>query len=250
MSAQLAIARVTTRQLLSSKRYLWFGLLALAPTGLFLLVSPTVSDSELFDLFVGLGIVFYLSVVVPIIVLTFGASSLGQERRDNTLSFLVLRPISRWGIAAAKLLGAIAAGFLLTGAGALALGVVYGIQSGDYAWIGPLLGGTAVATVAYVAVFVPLGFITQRATLIGLAFVFIWENGVVFAATGLITTSPWRIGFATLAALAPDDLDSELLEATVGTLTPSLSSSLIRAGAFLVAGWLITTLLLRRRDLV
>ena len=124
------------------------------------------------------------------------------------------------------------------------------MTSGDYGWVLPLVAGTAVAAAAYVAVFVPLGFLTERATLIGLAFVFIWENGVVYAVPGLITTSPWRLGLATLVALGSDDLDPDFLDAALRTLDPSAAAAALRAIIFLIVGWLITTLLLRRRDLV
>lgn len=250
MTAALSIARVTSRQLLTGRRYVWFGLLAISPAVLYLLVSQRVTDSERFDLFVGVGVILYISIIVPIIVLTFGAGALGQEKRDSTLSFLVLRPLSRTSIAVAKLAGAFAASFLLTGTGAIVLGLAYGLRSGDFGWVIPLFVGTAVAAAAYVAVFVPLGLVTERATLIGLAFVFIWENGVVYAAPGLVTTSPWRLGFAALASLGPEQMDGEILDATLRTLNPSLGASVMRAAIFLLVGGAITTILLRRRDLV
>ena len=244
----MAIVKVSTRQLLGNKRYIWFGLLAAAPTALFLAVSST--ETDLLDLFLNAGVLFYLSTIGPIIGLTFASAAIGRERRDLTLPFVMLRPIPRLAIIGAKFLAAFLASFLLAGSGALALGVAYGMRSGDYGWIVPIVAATALALGAYIAVFVPLGYITARATLIGLGFVFIWENGIVFAVPGLAATSMWRIGFIAFTSLAPAEFDPEAVDFVLGTLQPQTGGALIRAAVFLMAGVLVTLILLRRRDLV
>ena len=55
------------------------------------------------DLELGVLLVVPLfALVIPITTLILASSALGDERRDKTLSFLVLRPISRLEIACAK----------------------------------------------------------------------------------------------------------------------------------------------------
>jgi ABC-2 type transport system permease protein len=250
MTAAFAITRVTTRQLVGGRRAIWLGLLALAPALIFALATSNISRSELFDPFIGFVVVGHFSVVVPLVTLAFAGPALGQERRGHTLSFLVLRPIPRWAIAAAKLLGAFAAGYLVTGLGALALAVVYGVRAGDWAWIPALLVGTAVAAAIYASIFLPLGYATRHATLIGLGFWLIWENGIVSAVSGLAWTSPWRVGFSAFVDLAPVTLDADTLEFGLGSLEAGVFGAIGKAALWVGAGLALTTLLLRRRDLM
>jgi len=250
MTGATAITAVTTRQLVGGRRVIWLGLLALAPAAIFGLSTAQISTSQLFDPFVGFVVLGHFGIAVPLVTLAFAGSALGREKRDQTLSFLVLRPLPRWSIAAAKLSAAFAAAFLVTGLGGLALGIVYGVRTSDWGWIVPVLVGTAVAVGIYTAVFLPLGYVTRFATLIGLAFVLIWENGIVSAISGLAWLSPWRIGFSAFVDLAPVDLQNDVLEFGLGTLGAGVLDAAIKAVLWLVAGLAVTTLLLRRRDLM
>jgi ABC-2 type transport system permease protein len=249
MSAALTITRVTTRQLVGGRRAIWLVLVAIAPAVIFGIATSNITRSELYDPFIGFVVVGHFSVVVPIVTLAFAGPALGQERRGHTLSFLVLRPLPRWSIAAAKFGGAFAAGYLVTGLGALALGVVYGLRAGDWAWIAPLLVGTAVGGAIYAAIFLPLGYATKHATLIGLGFWLIWENGIVSAIPGLAWTSPWRNGFSAFVDLAPVTIQDDVLEFGLGSLTPGMYGAGAKAILWIIAGLAVTTVLLRRRDL-
>lgn len=44
----------------------------------------------------------YLSFVVPLCTLSFAAGSIGGEREDRTLLFILVRPLARWAILLAK----------------------------------------------------------------------------------------------------------------------------------------------------
>ena len=250
MTAPLTITRITTRQLVGGRRAIWLLILAVAPAAIFALASSNISKSQLFDPFVGFVVIGHFSVVVPLVTLAFAGPALGQERRGHTLSFLVLRPLPRWSIAAAKLAGAFAAGFMVTGVGALALGVAYGFRAGDWGWIVPLLVGTAVGASIYAAIFLPLGYATRHATLIGLGFWLIWENGIVSAVSGLAWTSPWRVGFSAFVDLAPLALDPDILEFGLGSMGAGAFGAVGKAILWVAGGVAITTLLLRRRDLM
>ena len=142
--------------------------------------------------------------------LIISASALGDERRDHTLSFIVLRPIPRSAIAGAKLAAALVVAAGVNAIGAAAIAVVFGLETGTWGVALPLILGSIVATVVYGSVFVPLGFFTERAVLIGLAYVFIFENAVVSALSGLSALSPWRIGVAVFSGLSPDWVAPEL----------------------------------------
>ena len=160
----------------------------------------------------------------------------------------MLRPISRWAIALAKLGSAFLASFALTGTGALAMGVMYGLRGDQWAYVMPMLVAAAVATAVYAAVFVPLGYLAERSTLLGLAYVFIWENGVA-AVTGLSSTSPWRIGYSAFYALVPEEGVRQIQDFGVPGVDGGIADALTTGLIFLALSTTVITLFLRRRDL-
>jgi ABC-2 type transport system permease protein len=250
MSSAAIIAMMSVRQTLGLRRAIGFGILALAPAVIFVLVLAAPSRIDELELMTGFLLFPHLTITTPIITLILAASTLGDERRDQTLSFLVLRPVRRETIAAAKLAGAFLAASALTGAGGMALGVVYGVTSSDWSLVVPTVVGTVVATAVYCAVFVPLGYITDRSTVIGLAFVFVWENGMAAAVQSLATTSPWRIGFSALSGMAPKVLSGgDIRDFALGDLMPGAGGALVRAAVFLLLATAVISAMLRRRDL-
>lgn len=249
MNRAITISRMTVRQTLGLRRFIGLGALTAAPAGIFILASGRASVDSLVEIFTGLAIGVFYSVAVPVVALIMASSALGDERRDATLSFIVLRPIPRTAIAGAKLAGGLATAYGLAGLGALALGVLMGARSGDWGYVLPMLAGTMVATATYVALFLPLGYITERATLIGLAFVFIWETAIAGTIPGLATTSPWRIGFSAFLDLAPSAVAREVPDFALGSLEPGVGGSLLKMALLLAVSTLVTGWILRRRDL-
>ena len=258
MKAFAAIARVTFKQTLRPRRAIGLGLLSLSAAFTFLLAvlgsSATRTTDELgqtqaFDIFLGISIGTFMNILVPVVTLIIATSVLGDERRDNTMSFLVLRPISRFNIAAAKVAAAFAESFALTGLGALALGLIAGVRMDSFGYVIPLLVGTAVATAAYAAIFVPLGYLLKRATLIGLTYVFIWENGIGAAVPAVAGLSPWRIGISAMAGLAPDRFLAELPQFAIGSLEPGAGGATVKAVLLIVISASAVAAIMQRRDL-
>jgi len=257
MTAFAAIVRVTLRQTLPVRRAIGLWLLALAPAIIYLLPSlgPHGGGSDFmanqaFHIFTGLTIGTFMNIIIPVVTLILATAVLGDERRDATISFLALRPVPRTMIGAAKATAAFLESFALTGLGALALGIVASLRIDSTAYLIPLLVGTAVATAAYTAVFVPLGYALRRATLIGLTYVFVWENGIAGAAPALAGFSPWRIGISAMAALAPSRFGDGLPGFAIGSVQVGAGGAVVKALVLIVFSSLIVGSLLRRRDLV
>ena len=120
MTATISIVQVTARNVLGLRRMLGFGLLAAFPAFIFFLTSRQSSDVGRLENFTGSALFIFLAVVVPIISVVVAGSVLGSERRGDTLSFLMLRPLSRYSIAGAKLTSAIVASFAISAVGARA----------------------------------------------------------------------------------------------------------------------------------
>ena len=183
--------------------------------------------------------------MLPVVTIVIAAGVIGNERRDTTLSFIALRPISRAGIASAKLLAGFLAASAVNLVGALALGTTHVIRFGGADIVPGLVAGGLVATLAYTSVVVPLGFLTDRAVIIGLAYLFIAENGVIFVLSGLSLLSPWRLGATVFADIV--DGSRVILTDAIGSMSSSQAlMALVVYGAFGVA---TTAYLLRRRDL-
>jgi ABC-2 type transport system permease protein len=248
MTPAIALLVASLRQLLPLKRSLLLGGLELLPTIIYLLASSNRTEDAAFEVFMDGGIAMYLVLILPIVSIVLAASALGVERRDQTLSFIVLRPLRRPVIVVVKLAATVAAAMVLNGVGALALAGTHIVRFGaSIDILVALLVGAAVATIAYAAIFVPVGFLTDRAVIIGLAFLLIFENGVVSLLPGLETLSPWRLGASAFGDMA--GVTSEGLSESLQQLAFNAGRSLLVAIAMAAASVIITTLLLNRRDL-
>ncbi|GMQ93060.1 MAG: hypothetical protein BMS9Abin12_0537 [Acidimicrobiia bacterium] len=247
MTPTLALFTVSLRHAMPRRRTLLLGLLELAPAGIYLVSTTNRTEDFALQGAVQIGSSIFFSLVLPVVSIVIAAGVLGAERKDQTLSFIALRPIPRIAIAAAKILAAIFAAFAVNSVGAVALAGAHTIRFGNPQLFLGLIAGAFVATVAYAAIFVPLGFLTDRAVIIGMAYLLVFENGIAFALPGLASLSPWRLGVVTFGALAPEV--AAYTSEFIGSLDVSASASLLTALTFLVAGVTATSILLRTRDL-
>lgn len=246
MRAYLAIVRVTLQQLLGGKRVLGLGSIALLPTLVMVLVTRDVSARAAYIEFHDAPLVILFLLALPIVALIFGAAALGDERREGTLSFLVTRPIPRSVIVAGKLTASWLATFVVLGSAAAVAGVVLFTTADTWSPLWALLVAAAVGAAAYTAVFLVLGHVTSRAVLIGLAYLFIWESGLTFAADSLGNVSLFRIALTAYAGIETAAIP--LLQEPLASLTPgalgAAAKVVVISGLAVVAG----ATLLRRRD--
>ena len=245
MRPLIALFAVSYRQALPLRRSLVLALIQFAPLVIYLLATSSRTEQAIFDGLVEVGATTYFTLVVPVVSIVIAAGVLGDERRDLTLSFIAMRPIARSSIAVVKIATAIAAATTLNAVGAVLLGVTHAARVGGTDVGVGLLLGAIVATTAYAAVYVPFGFVTDRAVIIGIGILLVVENGIVFALSGLALISPWRLG----TVIFVDRVDGAriLLVDALGDL--STGRVLIAVVVYLVAGIAATSLLLRRRDL-
>lgn len=249
MRAFSAVTKLTLRQLLGGKRLLGLGLLALVPTVIMWLASANLTGSAVVNRFHDAPFAVIFLIVVPVVSLILGSAPLGDDRRDGTLSFLMLRPLPRSLIVAAKLFAAWLASTLVVGtAGALAASVV-GLRVGDWSFVAPTIAAIAVACLGYVSVFLLLGYFTSRAVLIGLVYVFIWENGISLAAASLANVSLLRIGLSAYVGLVPEAENYGLDREILGAVAPGAGGAAAKALVVALIVVLFTARMLRRRDL-
>lgn len=245
MKPLIALFAVSVRQALPLRRSVMLALLETGPGLIYVFATTGRTADAAFQGAVEIGAGTYFGLVLPVVSIVVAAGVLGNERRDLTLSFIALRPIPRAGLAGTKLTAAIAAAFALNLVGALVLGGVHAVRSGNVDFVLALIAGALVATITYASVYVPLGFMTDRAVLIGVGYLLIFENGVAALLTGLAALSPWRVGISVFADLA----DGARLHLDTAIAPLSLERALLTAAIYVVVSLVVTTRLLRRRDL-
>lgn len=247
MRAWTAVLRATIRQLLGGKRTVFLGLLALIPAVVTFLATTNTSPSGAFRTFHDAPVAILFLIVLPIASLVLGSAALGDERRDGTLSFLVLRPMRRSAITSAKLAAAWIAAVAVSGFAAAAAAVVVAGRVDDWAMLIPLLVGAALSCAAYTSVFLVLGHLTSRAVLAGLVYLFLWESGISFAAESLANVSLFRIGLSAYAGMV--DGAPIILDDVLGSLSPGPGGAALKAAVIAVLAVGGAASLLARRDL-
>jgi ABC-2 type transport system permease protein len=250
MTPFLAIVGVTIRQLTGRVRLLGYGVLSLMPAVLLVAVSRSANRGAL-DLELGvLLVVPFFALVVPITSLILASSALGEERRDKTLSFLVLRPISRLEIAAAKTVAAalVSSGFALFGAAALSL--TWRFLGGTLDVFPAIAVGAVLACVMYSAVFVLIGNIFARSTLVGLLYVLFFEYVIVRELPRLAGASLWRISLGATLETMPAHFPARAQLGALGQWVPSVGSALIVMAVLTLLTVSACTILLKRTDAV
>lgn len=242
-----ALMAMSLRQALPVRRTIILVLIQLLPGLVYLLSTQNRTADAAFEAFVAIGAAMLLALAVPVVAIVLGAGALGAERRDETLSFIALRPIPRFALAGVKTFAAIAGGTLIGLVGAVTLGIAHAAQHGNVSLIWGMAFAVFIATALYTSVLVPLGFLTDRAVLVGMIYLFVVEGGVISALPALATISPWRIGLAGFAAVA--DTELSVVDDIIGSLTPSIAMPMLAVISVLVVSVALTTVMLRNRDL-
>lgn len=194
----IACLAYTVRVCVPPKRW---ALLAVPTVGavLFGLLARVIAEplAERAFAFVSIGL---FSLVLPFAALVVGDAVLGAERRSGALTLTFLSPVplativaarwlAGWGITLVALVPAMAAAALVAGAPAS---------------VGPVVIATVAGTSAYVAQFLLVGIVTQRAALWSLGIVLLAERLVGTALDGIAQLSPQWLARTAFADLAPN----------------------------------------------
>ncbi|MDE2803285.1 MAG: ABC transporter permease subunit [Chloroflexota bacterium] len=167
-----ALFWLSMRQAASPKRLLLLSVVSLLPVGLSaLLVALDEADIE--------GIVgggfepLVISFILPLVVIVLASGSFGNEVEDRTLSLLTTKPVPRWSLVLAKLLGTIVVAAPMMAAVAVAMTAL--APDRETGIIVAAAVGAVVGVVVYASVFTWAGMVTTRALAFGLVYVMLWE---------------------------------------------------------------------------
>jgi ABC-type transport system involved in multi-copper enzyme maturation permease subunit len=246
MNAQFAIIRVTLRRLITRKRMIGFILFASIPALVLLFASTGDRGPErLAELYHNTTFGILLVIALPVIAIVNATGALGDERRSHTMPFLALKPIPRWSIALSTMVASVGATLIVALVGVGLGWLVAGSTTGMWdIGRGPAMAALVTA-IGYGTIFVPIGLLTRRATVIGLIYLFLWESSFANAVGALAPTSLGHIALQAYTDLAPgmDFADS------LGTLEPDAGKALIKVIVVALVSLVFTTWALHKRDL-
>jgi ABC-2 type transport system permease protein len=233
------ILTLTARQLAGSRRsWLVLALVALPVLAgvLFHVADSTTPSNEFAD---GITATLVASGILPLVMLLFATSSLGNELGDRTLGYLMLKPLPRWHIATPKLVAPVLVGGVpVAFSGLLAVMI---IEDGDVGGAAATGIGLLIGAFAYAAIFTWAGLATRHALIFGLVYVFVWEAVLAAYLDGIRFLSIRQFTLALIGGLDGERLDT--LDLSLGA-----SAGAIGAGIVIVAFSMLTVRKLARID--
>ena len=175
------VMALTLRYLLGTRRVIAMGLLAGVPvllTGSLALAGVATFDIFLFQ---NLMIPLFLQVVLIFVTLVNATTLIREEIEDNTLPYLLTRPISKPAVVGAKYAGYLAAVLILLVppvVGAYVITEAYegvGLSTDADVLVG-FLATTVLGSAAYGALFLFISVVVRKPLAVGLLIGFVWES--------------------------------------------------------------------------
>lgn len=189
LNSAWALFAMTLASQARSRRLLVLALLYALPIGLAVLIryqgagfrGPTSGYEPAFAEF---ALVYNLipQALVPLAALVYASGMIQDEVEDQTITYLLIRPLPRWSIYVAKLLATLVVTAALTAAFTAATFLVIGWGQGEY-WSSGGLGRMArtialfaLSLTAYNSLFGALSLLMRRAILLGVGYIILLEG--------------------------------------------------------------------------
>jgi ABC-2 type transport system permease protein len=190
-----ALYVLTVRQHLHGRRWMVMALLFLLPAGLSILVRATAREVP--SVGVEFLIAFFLipQALLPLVALVYASGIIQDEQEEQTLTYLLVRPIARWAIYLVKLLATLTTTVLLTAVfTALTYAAIYvGGDAGVAEVARRCLAAVAIHGLSvgvYCCLFGLIGLYTGRALVAGILYTAIIE--------GLLANLPFGLRLVTV----------------------------------------------------
>lgn len=184
MTIQFVITGLTVRQFLRSKILLVViglaflsCLFALIPR----LVPAEQSVRELRSIFAeNIYLSFVAATLLPLATLVLATAAIGDEVEDRTLQYIALKPISRFTIVLQKFLAVLIVAVPIIWAGIALTWLIVSFEHLDAMrdLLLPALLSSLVAIFGFGSLFLLLSMVIQRALLVGVFYVFVWESAL------------------------------------------------------------------------
>lgn len=227
------ILEVTLRGVLGRRRSLLVVLFAAIPVLVAALIRISGSTSDAVALSADLLDPLIVRAVLPLVALVFGTAVLGSELEDGTAVYLLVKPIERWRIIAAKYAVAAAMTIVLVALVTLVAGLTVAAGRGGEEIVVAFTVAVAVGGLLYTAVFLALSVVTSRALIVGLAYILIWEGLLAGLLEGTQVASIRQYTLAIARSLA--GVDGQAIEVTLAESVALVLSVVVLVGALLLA---------------
>lgn len=248
LTSSLRVFDLSVGEMLWSRRTIFMALIVGAPVliALFLrmldaLGAPvfrvngmTMAGPAIFGLMIW---VFYLRFTVPVLGVFYGTSLIADEVEDKTITYLFTRPIPKGAVLVGKYLAYLACTLFVV---LPSIVIVYlsivpmrGSLGGSFMDLLKDLALIAIGLAVYGAVFAFIGARFKRPLLVGLIFIFGWEQ-MALAFPGYL--KKFTVAYY-LQAMVPHAMPSDSVVSLIQGIfreTPSLMESLIWLGVILL----------------
>jgi ABC-2 type transport system permease protein len=182
LSALAALFWLTLRQHVRGRRLIILGCLYLLPLALVLLVRSVESHYQAAEAELGILLILLPHTLVPLTALLYATGMIHDEIEDQTLTYLLVRPLPKWGIYLTKLLATM---LLTMTVAALFTALTYlPVYWGEPTLWGAIVprralqvsGITCLALFAYCSVFGCLSFVTRWPLVVGIGYIALFEG--------------------------------------------------------------------------
>ena len=196
LTALWAVYGLTLRQHLHGKRWMISAVLFLLPAALAVFVRLTAPDVPPRAMEFMFAFMFIPQALLPLVALLYASGMIQDEQEEQTITYLLVRPVPKWALYAMKLLATLTTTVLLT---ALFTALTYAaIYAGSTTTPGgeatgrclKAMGVHSLAVAAYCSVFGVISLLTRRTLVVGIIFAVIVE--------GLLANLPFGIRLVTV----------------------------------------------------
>jgi len=172
---------LAVRQHLHGKRWMVMAALFVLPALLAVVIRATASDAPSIWLEFILIFMFIPQALLPLVALVYSSGIIQDEQEDQTLTYLLIRPIPRWSIYVVKLLAALVMTVILTAIFTTLTYIVIHVGADSAVTNLPSRCAKAVvihstAVVAYCCLFGLIGLMTKRALVVGIIYAAVVEG--------------------------------------------------------------------------
>src|SRR5262245_65606726 len=167
-----ALYVLTLRQHLHGRRWIVMAVLFLLPAGLAVLIRATAPDAPTAVIEFLLAFMFIPQALLPLVALVYATGIIQDEQEEQTITYLLIRPIPRWAIYLVKLLATLTTTIVLTAVfTALTYVAIYIGGTSGFADVSrrclTAIGVHGLSVAAYCCLFGLIGLYTRRALVAG-----------------------------------------------------------------------------------
>jgi len=264
LTASLRVFEISLGEMLWSRRTIFMGLVVGLPVLMALVVrlfdlagasgirvnNLAVDGPAIFGLIIW---AFFVKFSVPVLGVFYGTSLVADEVEDKTITYLFTRPIAREAVLIGKYLAYLACTIFVVLPAIVLVWILVipmgGSLGANFLDLVKDLGIVAVGLAVYGAVFAFIGAYFKRPLLIGLVFIFGWEQTIVAfpGSFKLFSVAYYLQGLVPHAM--PNDSFASMMQALFRE-TPSLTSSLVWLAVILVVFLTAAARIVARREYV